>query len=341
MTATSEILDGVLGVDSAALLDDLAHLVEFQAESTWGVDIRAMYCLYTGKRIGELDWSVLTDMIVDESSEIDDADVEAIADALVIRCVASMRPSPAMNKPDRFTLSRMAKNRPVDAIAYLINRLLGNRNLLTHRSGTASFQPLIDRIATHAKWTKLAAEGVDLSPWTHWLLELDSKMNLHDLTCPQIAKDRLGKWITVREGGDSILSLIEKSNCAELLAVFESWVFQQLEVFDERDRQATQQAKWWRGNSHTASAYVDSYLDNSNVVSRKSAAIEVLRQKKVKSRPLSEKAMQKLVQRKLAMDVLDSLLSGQLSDALETPVTQAKPKGVFFAGQFNFAKKES
>lgn len=339
---TDQLLESILGGDLESQIDNLAHQVLFAASDSYGIDVRAMYCLHTGKRIGQLDWSTFKDALLDESFDLAMPDLEALADAMMTRCVASMRPSPALNKPDRFTIANLATRRPVDALAYLVNRLNGNRQLLTSRNGQTSFAPLLGRIETHQRWTSLAAEGVDLSPWTHWLLELDSKMNLHDLEAPRIAREiRSRRWTIVRKDGESLLDLVTKENCAELLKLFESWVFDKLEIFDARDKQMTREAQWFRGNAHTKTAYFDSYMNNSNVVQRKTAAIEVATQKKTRGRPVSEKTQQKQAQMKIALGVLDAILSGQLADALESQPAPApaKPKGVLFGNQLNFAKK--
>lgn len=302
---------------------DVASLRAKVLES-YGIDIQGVYCLATGKRMGLFDESEILAAI----DEIGTDDEESLIDDLLVRVVASMRPSPALNMPNRATIREMVSARPVDAIALLANRLHGTRDLLVKRS-EYSFQPLIDRIAIHRQWSTLAAAGLDLNPWIHWLLELDAKMNLHDITAPGYGEHRL-----------PLLTQVTLENQAELLAAFESWVFDRLKEYDKRDKEMLAQARWIRGNSFTRQAYVRSWLENPEIATRKDAAR--LKAKKAKAgRPATSPKQQKLNEEtNQFLHLLEGILDGTIETAPR--VAPKKPK-VLLGGQLklNIAKRES
>lgn len=319
----SNFLDS-LASDHSERLDYL----ELLAESEYSLSLFGVYCLHTGKQIGDFSRDVILDAMYEESA--DDTDDESLVDALMVRVIASMRPSPALNKPDRLTLANIALKRPVDCLAFLVNRLVGNRDLLTRRNGETSLSAMIARIGVHKQWTGLAAEGVDLSGWTHWLLELDAKMNLHDLTPPMI---KVGEFHV------PIFSQVTKDNAAELLKLFESWTFDKLEDFDKRDSQALRQAHWARGNSFTREAYKESWFNNSNVVQRK-AEHENAKKPKTRGRPVSPKTAEKNAKVNQFLGLLDAILAGDTTVTQPT-IAPAKPKNLLYGNRLNFKVKES
>jgi len=282
-----------------------------------GIDLAGVYCLHTGRRVGTFDDFVIQ-FAIDEESADDD---ETLVDALVTRCVASMRPTPMLNKPDRVTLLNMAEKFPVDILAYLVNRLHGNRWLATHRPTDDILTPYIARIKTHSLWSELALKGVDTRPWIHWLLELDAKRNLHDLTPPMVERDRKGAWIETKTG-ESLFHLIDESNHAELLAVLERWVFERVKEFDARDRQAEAQERWMRGNTMTQPAYARSWIENPQFATKRA---EMAHKNKVKKdsqpKPKSEKTRKLDAKVSQFLHLLDDIIDG------DTPVESPKKAG--------------
>lgn len=309
---------------------DVASLRARVLESE-GIDIQGVYCLATGKCMGVFDESEIRYAI----DEIGTDDEESLIDDLLVRVVASMRPSPALNMPNTATIREMATSRPVDAMAFLTNRLHGHRDTLIKRS-EHSFQPLIDRITTHRQWSALAADGVDLAPWIHWLLELDAKMNLHDIHAPGIIMGEKS-WI-LSPSGNALLSLVTVENQAELLALFEAWVFERLKVYDKRDKEMLAQANWMRGNRFSRGAYVRSWLENPEIAKRKDDA----RAKKPKAgRPATSPKARKL---NAETNEFLHLLEGILDGTIETVKPAEKPKPRVMTGgmlKLNIAKKES
>lgn len=300
-----------------------------QVLAEYEIDIAGVYCLHTGRLVGRFDDFVLQ-FAWDE--EPGDSDEEKI-DGLIARVVASMRPTPMLNMPDRLTLTALSAKHPVDILCFLANRSNSNRYFYTNRS-SETLSPYIDRIILHKRWTELANSGVDLRPWIHWLLELDAKRNLHDVSPLLVEQDKLGRFIpTLR--GKFILQCVSQENEAELLKVFEKWAFEQLAEFDKRDKVAVAQAHWMRGNTMSQPAYTRSWLENPEIANRKRA--EEIKKAKRPARPKSEKA-QKLDER---VQSFLGLLEGIMDGDIETPKMQSKPKGKLLTGANLFKKKDS
>lgn len=292
------------------------------------IDIRGVYCLHTGKQIGTFNDSELEEAIFEEG----DCDDDELLDAMLVRVVSSMRPSPAMNKPDNGTIREMAARRPDDALAYLLNRLYGSKQLLVNR-GDNWFAPLLNRIRTHAVITH--TKLVHFDAYMHWLLELDSKLNLHEVTPPTFEKDRLGKWL-VTKSGSQLIDVFHENGVYE---AFESWVFERLHEWDKRDSAALAQLKWANGNRLTSSAYVRSYLDNPEIANRKHAE-EYARREKAKNaapkKPVSEKTRKNNERLQSFLDLMNDVIDGK-----HEPVTATPKKNKVVLGGMLFAKKES
>jgi hypothetical protein len=231
----------------------------------------------------------------------------------------------------------LAEKIPVDILSFLANRIHSNRWLATHRPASDEIlAPYIARIKTHELWTNLSLKGVDTRPWIHWLLELDAKRNLHDLTPPTVERDRLGKWIETKTG-ESLFYQIDESNHEALLAVFEAWTFARLKEFDARDREAVAQEKWMRGNQMTQPAFARSWMENPQFASKKAeAAYKAKHKKDSPAKPKSEKT-KKLDERvSKFLHLLDDIIDG------DTPVETPKKAGPkLLTGAMLFKKKDS
>ena len=294
-----------------------------QALEQLGFDICGVYCLHTGRQVGSFDDFVIQFAIEEEQSE----DSEDLINAMIARVVASMRPSPMLNMPDRVTLSNLAEKHPVDIFAYLANRLQSNRYLAVNRSNEL-LAPYIARISLHRQWTELAAKGVDLRPWIHWLLELDSKRNLHDLNPPCVELDKSNNWL-MSASGEFLFNFVTAENAAQLLAVFEKWAHARIAEYDRRDREAEAEARWMRGNRFTQQAYARSWMENPEIAIRKKPKTSKPKSKK------TPKAKKQDVQVAKFLDLMDQVFSG----AAEVPQAKARPT-IRTAGML-FKKKES
>jgi hypothetical protein len=312
------------------LADDDIESLANKVLAEYEIDIRGVYCLQTGRLVGRFDDFAIQFAIDEESSD----DEEALIDGLISRVIASMRPTPMLNMPDRLTLANLSAKHPVDIFCYLANRLNSNRHFAGNRS-LETLAPYIERIALHRQWSALALKGVDIRPWIHWLLELDAKRNLHDISPPLISVDRLNNWILTTHG-TSIFQMVTPENNANLLEVFEKWAFAGLAEFDDRDRQALSQNLWMRGNTMSQPAYTRSWLENPEIANRKRADELKRAAKRVKNpRPKSEKA-QKLDAK---VNQFLGLLEGILDGDIEPPIT--KPTVQLRTGANLFKKRDS
>jgi hypothetical protein len=307
--------------------DSLGQIIDL-CISTHKVDPRIIYCLHTGKPIGTLDPDELAEAVYEEG----DSDDESLADALVIRTVASMRPSPALNRPDLGTIREMVSRRPKVALAYLVNRLDGTRHLLTKRDDS-SYSYLLRRVQTFQLIDSLS---IDLAPWTHWLLELDSKFNLHDLVPPKFRRDKSGKLEFAPIAGD--LTLADLLGLPDGLAAFESWVFSKLAEHEKAEKSFAMQQAWSRGNRMTGPAFVDSWLKNPEFATRKAEAIYNKKQKAKSATPRKSRVSKLEETTNQFLDLLEGVLAGSQADA-EPAVTHKRMP--VLRGNMLFAKKES
>lgn len=304
--------------DYTNLLAELASPFDIESLRTKclverGIDIQGVYDLHTGRIIGYLEADELEFAI----EEIDYDSDDELLDQLIERVIGAMRPSICLNRPDRVTIQNLLIKRPVDCLAFLVNRLHANRKTLIERGrDTTAF--LHDRIILYKRLCTLDDLGIDLTPWTHWLLELDSKLNLHDTPCPLFAFDRLNRPLRVLRDGTSIFWLLDESNHQDLLKVFESWVFELLAKYEARDTQLRKESEWFRGNTHTQPAFVRSWMENPQIANRKEAARvkkERAAAKAKPGRPMSEKTKAKHESIQTALAQLEAILqSGQQPD---------------------------
>lgn len=304
MSNLSSALDILANIADSA--DDFDTLKRAAREQT-GLEIDGLYCLHTGKLIGRFDRLEIEEAIFEEG----DADEESLIDALVVRVVASMRPSPALNKPDMGTIREMSQRRPIDALAYLVNRLYGNQHLLRNRTDDA-FSLLRNRISIHNQIAALYENGLDLAPFTHWLLELDSKMNLHSVTPPDF----------------DIFANLDN---------FEKWVFTKLDAARMLEVNAAKEASWHQGNRLTRAASIRSHLDNPEIANRKHAAAYAAKKKAAAAAAAGKPVRKRATQVDQFMGMLDDLINN--AGGISEPVTPTKPKAMTVG--MLFKKKES
>lgn len=319
----------------SSLTDDSNVLAQVReaALSTFGVDITKSYCLHTGRPIGTIDSEELLFALREEPTE----DIESLADAMVIRCVATMRPSPALNKPDDLTIANLASARPRDCLAFLLNRLYGNRLSLRHRD-ESSFDQLLTRVKNWRFLQDSQNESLNksLSAVLHWLLELDSKLNLHDLSAPYFERNRLNQWVVSRSAAAQ--PLINCLTESDFLPAFESWVFTQLKSVEDLKDLARRQELWTqKGNRFSGPAYVRSWLENPEFAQRKTG-----QSKKDTSRLNRDAAkLKKPSNAAKLMSLLDSAIAAKPKNPTSTAASlpRPKPKAVALTGGMLFKPK--
>lgn len=136
-----------------------------------GVDPGLIYCLVTGKPVGEsYEYTDLVNSLVGETDHL--------VDEVMLRVLASMRPSLRWNRMKIDTLNDMRVAAPIETMAYLLNRLLMP---LASAKNSHDFMSLhSNRIQLFAKlsesWDNHAKEALDAVLLK--LLEIESKLGL-------------------------------------------------------------------------------------------------------------------------------------------------------------------
>lgn len=142
---------------------------------SFGYSPLGIYCLATGKQIGE-QWSgELADTLA--LLNLDDKNFEAVSDDYRLRLVASMRPSTRWNKFKSESINDLRKQFPRETLAYLLNRLFEPLN------NTGSIWSIEQRIHV---WQELEAHEISNSiprveQLIHQLLEIDTRTGLTKL----------------------------------------------------------------------------------------------------------------------------------------------------------------
>ena len=179
--------------NDSEILESLLNQVVERVETDYGLWLFDMRDLHTGAVIGTIHREVYFTALIDEGVLDDSEDgstitIEVLADSLLVRCMASMRPSPALNRPTTQTLKRLLESQPIVVVAYLLNRYrVADWRSLTHRDDSW-FDTMLTRVKIWNHLNTLCespdSDAVErtLRLLAHWLLELDSKCNLHTLT---------------------------------------------------------------------------------------------------------------------------------------------------------------
>lgn len=159
----------------------------------YGFDPFAIFCSVTGKRIATSEGMEVLELIDSLPGDPDE-----VADDIALRLFASMRPSMHWNKMREESLDVLRKTRPLEVLAYLLNRAFapvtgGNLLVLNH-----------DKIRL---FQQLSAWGWSdsLNTMTYYLLEIDAKIGLHTDSPSFTVED----FTTRFESMDLLLSLVE------------------------------------------------------------------------------------------------------------------------------------
>ena len=137
--------------DDKEILRELFSQANARVFADYRLDLRDMRDLHTGAPIGFLDESVFHIALIDEGA-LDDSDdgeilsIETLADSLLVRSLASARPSPALNRPTTQSLRRLLNAQPIVVCAFLLNRYhLSDWRKLNHRSDSW-FEDMLHRV---------------------------------------------------------------------------------------------------------------------------------------------------------------------------------------------------
>jgi hypothetical protein len=210
----------------------LASLVTYM-QNEMGINPLRLYCQITGKPIGRIEADELTPFLNNNH------DVDSIADDLFVRIIASMRPSIHWNVMRESTLEAMAKARPIETLAYLMNRLF---------QPTEFYKlPLTRRLDDQHQRIKLYAflETMDtakLDSLYTMLIEVDAKMNLSqqqiDLRCV-----------------DFMLFLDES------MITINRWYLDCIKRWNRTQQHNETQANWYKGNTVAKPAFFRDFIE--------------------------------------------------------------------------------
>lgn len=206
-------------------------------ESYPGVGIYGQYCLVTGRMIGS-------------SLEMDDLirtlagmDPEEAADDIAIRIFAAMRPSIFWNKTAIDSVAKMQETRPVDVLAWLLNRMLTPPN---YRGSFVAIHH--DRIKTYQWAAELDADWRELM--MNRMINLDSRLSLS---------------AQLFDGGFDALSI----------ETLDDWLTQGEKAADKREKDMEMQTRWYRdGNTQSRAAKVESFFKKVAATPAKKAETE-------------------------------------------------------------------
>lgn len=224
----------------------------------YGLDLLEVRDLHTGSPIGkihqyEFHLALRDEGVLDDSEDGSILSIEDLADALLVRSLASARPSPALNRPTTQSLKRLLESEPRIVVAYLLNRYhLSDWRKLNHRTDSW-FNDILHRVKV---WEHLTGLMIREEPdeidrlfreLAHWLLELDSKCNLHTLTPPS------GLF-------DAFHAASDANSFEAFVRLLESAAIPLIVEADKR---------FSIGNRMASSAFVKSWFDNPILVQRK------------------------------------------------------------------------
>lgn len=204
-----------------------------------GVDPTGTYCLMTGRMIG-------SNFEVIELVESSDMDLEELADDIAMRLFASMRPGLFWNKMTLKTVAELQESRPIETLAWLLNRLLnppqfkGNVFAINH-----------DRILTYQWCQQLDFEVRD--SLIERLIALDARLNLNQ-QLPDFTFDTL---------------------CFDGARAVHRWLDSAEKMADKREKQMEQQTRWYRdGNTMSKAAAVQTFAKKRPESPAKQASTE-------------------------------------------------------------------
>lgn len=217
-------------------------VTDYFTENYPGVSAEGVYCLATGRLIGT-NYEALE---LGESMLQSGMHPEEVADDLAIRLFASMRPGLFWNKMTLKTVAQLQESRPIETLAWLLNRLLnppqfkGDVFAINH-----------DRIMTY-QWCQ-GLESEIRNSLIDRLIALDARLNLNQ-QLPDFTFDSL-----LMDGAPAIHRWIDS---AEKKAA-------------QREKAMEQQTRWYRdGNTMSKAAAVQTFAKNKPESPAKAQATE-------------------------------------------------------------------
>jgi hypothetical protein len=225
-----QIIDAIPPVETSRSIrhGTIAHV--FIEE--YGFDPFGIYCQITGKRIG-------ANHELEDLMESLPGDPDMVANDIAVRIFASMRPSLFWNKMREDSLETLRRTRPMEVLAYLLNRLF------TPERGADLLAVHHDRIRL---WQRLEEWGMNDSTNTilYYMLEIDAKLSLASLQAPFTAEDFLTRF-------ESMPLLLER---------IQAWYAIQLDSYAKLLKRNELNTRWWRsGNALAKGAFGAAWME--------------------------------------------------------------------------------
>jgi hypothetical protein len=202
-----------------------------------GIDPFGFYCSVTGKRIGRN--AEVEDFL---TAQPVDSDPEALADDLALRIFASMRPSILWNRMRMETLDELRVSRPVEVLAYLLNRAF------TPIKGGNAISIAHDKIRTFHACSDL--RGFDREAFDSvmfLLLEIDAKQGLNTV------------YPTFRV--DDLIAATGADGCESFMQMLRAWHHNLMREHEKFQKRMEMETRWWRsGNALAKPAFFSAFM---------------------------------------------------------------------------------
>lgn len=211
----------------------LAEVIDFM-KTNMGINPMSVYCQFTGKPCGRL-YQEEIESLFDLNS-----DIETIADDLMIRTLASMRPSIMWNYMRSESLDDLMVKRPIETLAYLLNRLFQPSDY-----GKLPLAARLDDLHTRIRLFDFLFNEVSAADQTHlmqMLIEVDAKMNLTQQTIDLRAADFMLFPVASMEA-------------------FVLWHTFCMKRYERSQRLEEDQRRWMKGNTLARPAFFRTFME--------------------------------------------------------------------------------
>lgn len=219
-------------LEETAIASTLSDVVTFM-QDTMGINPLTIYCQFTGKPVGRLYQEEV------ESLFGLNPDVETIADDLMVRTLASMRPSIMWNYMRSESLDLLMQERPRETLAYLLNRLFQPSDY-----GKLPLAARLDDLHTRIRLYSfiLDMDVKDQKRLMEMLIEVDAKMNLTMQTIDLRATDFM---------------LFFKDS----MEAIERWHEFCMKRYARNQRLEEDQRRWMKGNTLARPAFFRTFME--------------------------------------------------------------------------------
>lgn len=223
-------------IDESVELEALTRLsdVVTYMQDNMGVNPMTVYCQFTGKPVGR----IYQEEVLAVLSPMND--IEEDSDDLLIRTLASMRPSIMWNYMRSESLDDLMVKRPIETLAYLLNRLFQPSDY-----GKLPLAARLDDLHTRIRlfnfiWNEMS--GTDQKRLTEMLIEVDAKMNLTMQTIDLRATD--------------FMLFFDKA-----MESIEAWHTYSIKRYERSQRLEEDQRRWMKGNTLARPAFFRSFME--------------------------------------------------------------------------------